>query len=86
MGIDDSGSVNIATNDAVLPNNWNECGPNAGVYMECRCHGRRQAGEFRIYRYMTSEVSGGLCKSQAVKRVYCGLTSIAPVDDWVDHP
>lgn len=35
MGIDDSGSVDIATNDAVLLDDLVR--PNAGFYMGCRC-------------------------------------------------
>lgn len=46
MGIDDSGSVDIATNDPVLLDDLVRS--NADVYMECSCQGRRQQAHVGI--------------------------------------
>lgn len=73
MGIDDSGSIDISMNDAVLPNNWYEI----TWVKHLRPHGvqmskLKTAGKLRTRPYTISEGFGNLCKPHAVKKGLCG--------------
>lgn len=68
IGIADSGSVAIAANDAVLPNNWNKAWVKRWGLHGVQMSKSVAAGKLRIHRYMTSEVSGGYASHMPSRR------------------